>query len=172
VTAHTLTEKQSKITFAFEKDSFYKLNASATGFYRVNYSVAQLSQLGKSLAANIKQFPVEDRLGLLIDVFACASSGVVPTSGALELIKAYKDEEEYIVLNEIAMNLANLESIWYNDSKTTAAIAKLITSVLKDKVAALGFDYAESDSFNVSQKRTLVITRLALVHDESYCELT
>jgi aminopeptidase 2 len=165
ITAHTLTEKEGKLTFAFEKDGFYKLNAKATGFYRVNYTVEQLTRLGQHLAKNIKQFAVEDRISLILDVFACAESGAGATVAALELIKAYKEEDEFVVLNTLTTQLDKIQDVWYKDTKTSNAISQLLISILKDRVATLGFDYHETDSYAVEQLRTLVIRKLALNRD-------
>jgi aminopeptidase 2 len=172
ITAHTLTEKEGKLNFAFEKDGFYKLNAKATGFYRVNYTVEQLTRLGQHLAKNIKQFSVQDRLSLILDVFACAESGAGPTIAALELIKAFKDEDEFTVLEMLTTQLDKIQAVWYKDTKTSAAISQLLVSILKDRVATLGFDYHESDSYAVEQLRTLVIKKLALNrHAETISQL-
>jgi aminopeptidase 2 len=103
VTVCLMTGKTGTITFPYTsgEDSFYKLNAGVTGFYRVNYSDAYLSKLAKALLNNGERFSTSDRIGISSDAFSMASSGLGSTVGALEVVKGYENEENqmYLIVN-------------------------------------------------------------------------
>jgi aminopeptidase 2 len=97
-TKHILSTKTGKICFPYtnDKDDFYKLNSKVTGFYRVCYTVSQLQMLGFGLLNHNSKFSVEDRIGILSEVFSFAKSGLISSSGALELLSGYRNEESYM----------------------------------------------------------------------------
>jgi aminopeptidase N len=72
-------------------DSFYKLNADSTGFYRTRYPPERLRRLGE---ANAK-LSIEDKIGLIGDAAALAQSGDSSTAAFLSLIESFSNEEEY-----------------------------------------------------------------------------
>jgi aminopeptidase 2 len=60
----------------------------------VAYSPERLTALGKEAASPNSSFTVEDRMGLVSDAMVLAKSGHAKTSGALNLVKALKNEQE------------------------------------------------------------------------------
>jgi aminopeptidase N len=73
-------------------ESFYKLNADQTGFYRTNYPPERLAKLGKARA----QLSSEDKIGLVGDAAALAQSGSGTTAAFLALIEGFGDEKDYL----------------------------------------------------------------------------
>jgi aminopeptidase 2 len=95
---HLLSTRNGEISFPFQgkETDFYKLNADVTGFYRVCYNLEQLEALSSALAKSLNSFSIEDRIGILSDVFSYALSGEVSTTGALEIAVGFKDEESFM----------------------------------------------------------------------------
>lgn len=73
-------------------DSFYKLNADQSGFYRTNYPPDRLMQLGQMR----ERLSVQDKIGLMGDTTALAVAGYGTTAGLLTLLESFKDEESYL----------------------------------------------------------------------------
>jgi aminopeptidase N len=73
-------------------DSFYKLNADQSGFYRTNYPPERLMKLGQKR----DRLSVPDKIGLMGDATALAVAGHATTASLLTLLENFKDEEEYL----------------------------------------------------------------------------
>jgi aminopeptidase N len=73
-------------------DSFYKLNADQSGFYRTNYPPARLSHLGQMR----ERLSTPDRIGLMGDATALAVAGDGTTAGLLTLLENFKDEDDFL----------------------------------------------------------------------------
>jgi len=84
--------QQFVVDYPASSDAFFKLNSEQTGFYRVRYQPDQLANIGK----NIGKLSTSDRAGILTDVFALAQAGYIPTVSALDLVKNYKLESDYM----------------------------------------------------------------------------
>ncbi len=80
------------IDYPASPDAFFKLNGDQTGFYRVRYQPDQLANIGK----NISRLETSDRAGILTDVFALAQAGYISTASALDLVKNYNAESDYM----------------------------------------------------------------------------
>ena len=92
---HLLKEKKG--TVSFETDgSYYKLNQNTTGFYRCSYTGSAMTQLSKALETDINTFSVEDRVGLVSDVFANCRAGQLSTVKALEFLRVFKNEHSFM----------------------------------------------------------------------------
>ncbi|KAJ3087181.1 Aminopeptidase 2 mitochondrial [Quaeritorhiza haematococci] len=142
---HVLKEKEGTITFPYNPTStskpYWKLNFRFRGFFRVKLQEEQLARLGRIVEADAKAFGTSDRVGLLTDAFALAQAGYARTTGALEVLKGFKNEEEYIVLNEMVTRLNSLISAWYKQPPTT--LDKLLTlkrNIFAPKVASVGWE--------------------------------
>lgn len=73
-------------------DSFYKLNADQSGFYRTNYPPDRLMQLGHMR----ERLSTQDKIGLMGDATALAVAGDGTTAGLLTLLESFKDEDNYL----------------------------------------------------------------------------
>ena len=92
----TTSDRETKITLPKETNGFYKLNANHSGIYRVAYTPERLEKLGKLARSHPDVLSVEDRAGLVADTGALCQSGYAKTTGLLNLISGWKDEEEYV----------------------------------------------------------------------------
>ena len=84
-----LTVKEETIRNVDE--SFYKLNARQTGFYRTNYPPERLAKLGKSK----DKLSIEDKIGLVGDTAALAIAGNARTASLLTFIENFNDEPSH-----------------------------------------------------------------------------
>lgn len=71
-------------------ESFYKINADQTGFYRTNYPPERLRKLAEAR----QQLSDEDKIGLIGDAAALAQSGDGTTAAFLSFIEQLRDEKE------------------------------------------------------------------------------
>ena len=84
-----LTVKEETIRDVDE--SFYKLNAKQTGFYRTNYPPERLAKLGRSK----DKLDIEDKIGLVGDTAALAIAGNARTASLLTFVENFHDESNH-----------------------------------------------------------------------------
>ena len=98
---HILKEKQSSITFPYEESdkAYFKLNYGTTGFFRVKMSPERLTSLSKCIAENPDKFSTPDRIGIIMDAFSLGKAGYAGTVAALEVVKNYGFEENYVYVS-------------------------------------------------------------------------
>jgi aminopeptidase 2 len=167
-TTHLLKEKNGSITFPYQKteEAYYKLNAGVSGFFRVNYSVEQITRLGHALRKNINAFSTADRIGLIADSFAFARAGLASTTAALEILKAFESEQNEMVLSEIHSRFGALKKTWFKNQVAIEGLHALQRSIFSSKVDALGYEYPKGEDHVVVMKRNLVIAAAAEAGDE------
>lgn len=92
----TTSDRKTTIEIPKESNGFFKLNANHSGIYRVAYTPERLNKLGAIARSQPGVLSVEDRAGLVADTGALCSSGYSKTTGLLNLISGWKDEEEFV----------------------------------------------------------------------------
>ncbi|MEK9194600.1 MAG: M1 family metallopeptidase, partial [Patescibacteria group bacterium] len=92
-----------------QAEGWVKLNVGETGPFRVHYPKRMLQALRGPIVN--KAIGPRDRLGIVRDTFALAESCQLSTIEALELAKAYVEEDDYSVWVELAGDLGNLASL-------------------------------------------------------------
>lgn len=102
-------KKLSSAPFTLKKDQWVSLNAGASGVYRVDYPRAMLQELREAIEK--KSLPSRERLMIESDAFSLAEAGESPTDEALELARAYKNENDYSVWADLDSNLGYLENL-------------------------------------------------------------
>lgn len=92
----TLTEKSQ--TFPIPTDGLFKLNASQTSVYRVNYPIESIRILGEEVKKGSSGLlaNTSDRVGLIADAGNLCVSGEQSTTAFLELAQAFVNEENYL----------------------------------------------------------------------------
>lgn len=144
-------------------EGYIKLNGGETGFFRVKYEKELLAKLYNKILN--KELPTVDRLGIVRDLFALSTAGIISTVTTLEFLKAYENEDNYTVWLEIASGLAYIEQIV---AKTKAEenldnfIRKLFTPLLKK----LTWEKLKNESHTNTLLRSLAISRLGRSKDE------
>lgn len=85
---------------SLQSSAWCKLNPGVVGFYRVHYSQQELDLLCQ--AVRDKALPAVDRLNMLDDLWSLIQAGKAATVEGLRLLDSYKEEESYIVWNNIS----------------------------------------------------------------------
>jgi puromycin-sensitive aminopeptidase len=149
------------------KSSWLKFNVGETGFYRIEYPSEMLEKLKKPISS--KSLSAIDRLAVVRDAFALSEAGEMPTSRALSLIEAYKDETDYTVWVELATGLSSLKGLVY-DQSYYKDLEKYGQQIFKKIGLKLGWQKksAEGESHTQSLLRSLALHQLVgFNHKES-----
>ncbi|KAI9668905.1 MAG: hypothetical protein M1817_005184 [Caeruleum heppii] len=146
-----LTSKEETIRNV--DDSFYKLNADQTGFYRTNYPPARLEKLGTAM----ERLSLEDKIGLVGDAAALAVSGDGTTAGFLAFAEKFRGERNYLVWSQILGSLATVRSVFADDEKTAAGLKKYTLQLVSSAAEELGWEFGSSEDFLTGQLRALLI---------------
>jgi aminopeptidase 2 len=89
-------KRKTSVTLPVESQGVFKLNGNHSGIYRVAYSPEQLKKLGSMTKTHPNFLSIEDRAGLVADIGSLCFSGCSKTTDLLNLITAWKDEEEFM----------------------------------------------------------------------------
>ena len=117
------------------------LNAGGNGFYRVRYDDA----LQSALVDNLAELSPEERFVFLYDAFAFAQSGEVPLTSVLDLIDAYRDEEEQAIWQLVFQIIGMVRHHVVTDADLDR-YAAWIRSVVGPLVDRLGREAASDDT--------------------------
>jgi len=103
--------------------------------------------------------PPVDRLGVQGDAFALAKAGLLPTSQALDIALALRNEVDYTVWSSLSTNLGALASVWQNepDSHHFSAFTRHLYEPIAKK---LGWEAKPGESALDTLLRGLVLGRL------------
>lgn len=171
--AHTKTidvlEKKKHIDIRPLDLSFYKLNDSASGVYRVNYPASRLETLGKQIAAGHNLLNASDRISLVADAAALAISGEGSTTGFLSLIENFKHETNFFVWDEVLKRLSQLQSCWYEQpEKISDALRAFSMNLVSEKFAEIGWDAKPDEDYLTGQLRPLLIKEASYARIPGY----
>ncbi|KAJ7489700.1 leucyl aminopeptidase [Mycena galericulata] len=139
----------------------FKLNASATGFYRVLYTSEKLNKLALQAAKG----NICDMVALLNDAMALAKAGLAKLSSALTLMDGFAGTTEYIILEGIAANINGLLETWWEHPKIVERLLSLDRSIFVPLVSKLGYEYDSEESSDTAALRTLAVKRAANAGD-------
>ncbi len=140
-----------------------KINLGETGFFRTAYSKELLERLIQPVKN--KKLKPRDRWGIIRDLFALAEAGTIPTTDALEFLKAYKNEDNYTVWLEIATGLARLEQLFPED-RLRGNLNKLILDLFSPTFKRLGWTKKTKELHTDTLLRSLTISRLGRSGDQ------
>ncbi|KAK9475131.1 peptidase family M1-domain-containing protein [Dipodascopsis tothii] len=130
--------------------AFFKVNADHSGIYRVAYPPKRLARLGADAAKGL--LSVEDRAGLVADAGALAASGYASTTGLLSLVSEWKNEDQFVVWDEITARIAAIRSAWlFEDKATRDALKKFQLELTAPKAKELGWSF-DGDVGHVEQQ--------------------
>ncbi|KAF4313531.1 Peptidase M1 alanine aminopeptidase/leukotriene A4 hydrolase [Botryosphaeria dothidea] len=160
-TAGALTTKEDTIRGI--DDSFYKLNADQTGFYRTNYPPERLLKLGE----NKDKLSIEDKIGLVGDAAGLAQSGDATTAAFLALLEGLQSESEYIVWQQILLTLGNVRSIFSENEEISKGLRLLTRKLVTPATDKIGWEFAKNEDFLTGQLRSLLISAAGLAGHES-----
>ena len=140
-----------------------KVNFGETGFYRTAYSLELLNKLVQPVEKKILK--PTDRLGIIRDLFALSEAGVIPTTDALEFLKAYKREDNYTVWVEIASGIGRLEQLLAQTS-SREQLNKLILNIFSPLAKSLSWNKKAKENHTDTMLRSLAISRAGRAGDK------
>lgn len=150
--------------FVSRNSDWFKINFGEENFHRTAYSKEILEKLKNPVST--KELSPRDRLGIIRDLFALSEAGVVPTTDALEFLKAYKNEDNYTVWLEIASGLARLEQMLAKNQTALTGLHKLTITLFSPTMIRLGWDSKKNEPHADTLLRSLVISRLGRAGDK------
>ncbi|KAJ9288246.1 hypothetical protein DTO280E4_6045 [Paecilomyces variotii] len=142
---------------------FYKLNKDQSGFYRTNYPPARLAKLGQSLDL----LSTEDKIGLVGDAAALAVSGEGTTAALLGLLENFREEQNYLVWQQLSTSLANMRSVFSGDKETAAALKRFTLKLVSPTAEKLGWEFKPDEDYLTGQLRKLVLSSAGTAGHES-----
>ncbi|KAJ1342121.1 hypothetical protein BSLG_003300 [Batrachochytrium salamandrivorans] len=169
VTDETFDEAKQELTVTVRQSRF--LSSGNLSPKEDAESLWSQAHLGAALSANLKSFTTEDRIGIIADAFATAKAGTSSTSGALDIIKGFSEEDDYIVLQELSGSLEGLTAILLNEPQSVLdGVAALKRQLFSAKAKAMGFEYSDKEGHLTHLKRTLLIKAAADAKDPFFIE--
>ena len=140
--SQVLNERQKTVELA--DADFFKVNGDQSGIYITSYSDERWAKLG----TQADLLSVEDRTGLVADVNNLAASGYTSTSNFFNLISNWKNEESFVVWQQILNSMAGLKSTWIFESQEARDGLNAFTrDLVKNKTSSLGWNINSTDSF-------------------------
>ncbi|KAF2672497.1 hypothetical protein BT63DRAFT_369286 [Microthyrium microscopicum] len=134
-------------------DSFYKLNADASGFYRTSYPPERLKKLGEARHL----LSLQDKIGLIGDAAATAQSGNGTTAAFLALAEQFKDEDSYLVWSQLLSSLGHIKSVFADVPDIQDGLRKFTVKVVGPVADKVGWEYAPDEDYLKGQLRALVL---------------
>jgi len=140
-----LDSKTNTITVnGVDKNGWVKLNPGFTGFYRVNYSDDMMQLLMKAVKNN--ELDCLDRLNIVNDAYAMASSGVTSFVDYLKVVSSYANEQEYPVWKEISSKLTQVKYFLWNDDVASDLLVKFKNNLFENIADRLGIESSPNES--------------------------
>ncbi|OMH84586.1 Aminopeptidase 1 [Zancudomyces culisetae] len=147
-------------------NEWYKLNTGTVSLVRVKYPDAAISRL--SAAIEQGKLALNDRIGLVADAGALAYSGHSKTSHFLTLLLSFKDEDNLVVWQEIAIRLEALMSAWNEEPDSTIdKLKNLQRSLFAGLVARVGWEPTPGEDSLTSRLRSLAIRAAGMAGDQA-----
>lgn len=146
--------------------AFYKLNGDHTGFYRTAYTPQRLQILGQN--AKIGILSAEDRIGLVSDALAMASSGNASarTSTVLSLLAEFEDEYSHFVWKQILNTLTTIVDAWaFEPPEVLHALNLLQNRLLAKCLLKKGWSFSEDDDDMEQMFKSTMFSHAFIDHD-------
>jgi aminopeptidase N len=147
-----------------DDDYDFLLNDGHSGFYRTVYDSNQIARIKIGLGKN--QFSPLNRLGILSDSFEAAKAGYASTADTLELLQAYKDEDNTFVWEVMAGLLGSIRHTMRDDD-LREAMKPFNRELAARQVTRLGWDAAEGESHFDTLLRPTALGLAAASDDEA-----
>ncbi|MBI3231583.1 MAG: M1 family metallopeptidase [Candidatus Doudnabacteria bacterium] len=147
-------QRSKKLNVRKNERAWTKFNLGETSLIRVDYPAQILEKLHEPIKK--KQLSTLDRLGIIRDAFALAESGDLPTTQALELLQAYKNETDYTVWVEVLSGLNCLNNLLYGQP-CHKNFKKFARSILKKIVKHIGWRAHKNEKHTKGLLRSLVL---------------
>lgn len=148
--------------------SIGKVNKDEGSFMRTRYDKETLERLKTEVLEG--RLSVQDRLGLIRDLFALAEGGYIPTTDALEFSLAYKNEKEYIVWSEMASGINRVYNIILDQTfkEHYRSYARSLFSPLAERMT---FENKKGENHSDTFLRNLALSHAAAYGDTKVVQI-
>ena len=150
-----------------KEGEWLKVNGGQTEFVRVLYEDAGMFD-ALCRAMRSKELTCDDRVGFLSDTFALSRAGYVKPRNAFKAALALDEEEESTVIDELASDVAGVQSLFAGTEDLAEAGSKFARRVFRKMGKTFGLEPKEGESELVTLARSTVLARLALAGEEEY----
>ncbi len=173
----TIKTEESTIKDLFNKESqemelkteWYKLNENQAGFYRTKYDKESLNALSL-LILNKKLSPL-DRFGIQNDLFYLCLYNEITIDAYLNFLKNYKNEDSYLVLADIYVNLREIQRTFEKEKDINwGKFNQIIAEPYKNKIKQLSYLPKKNESQEDTFTRALSINYLQFSKDKETLE--
>jgi puromycin-sensitive aminopeptidase len=141
-------------------NSWIKLNVDQTGFYRVKYDELLAAKL--RYAVEKRLLSPSDRFGILDDTFALCMAGKESLTSLINLMGAYREEDDYTVLSNLITISHKVQRIAADAVPDLLEYFKLFFfNVFQYSAERLGWDPKPGESHDDALLRGEILTSLA-----------
>lgn len=156
---NTLVLDEKIKSFDIDYADFYKVNNNQAGLFITAYPVKRWATFGKQRA----QLSVEDRTGLVADAKNLCAAGYIATPTFLNLVSDWKDEDSFVVLEQMCNSLVEMRVAWmFEDAKVQDAYMKYLRSIIEKRVSKMDWTFKETESYD-EQRLKVVLFRMGSV---------
>lgn len=149
-----LDKKSKEINLSLKAGEWASLNAGTSGMYRLNYPLPMLENLES--AVKHKSMPAYERFSFQDDAFALAESSETSVVPALELAKAYQQEEDYTVWASLAANLNTVQSL-IAEEKYSKNYSAYMLDIFADLAKRVGWEPRKNEGHTDPMLRSLAL---------------
>ncbi|KAJ2003455.1 hypothetical protein GGI04_000554 [Coemansia thaxteri] len=163
---NVLTTREATFDLDTVGNKWYKLNTDTVGIYRVKYPVGAVANLAQAIADG--ELGTNDRIGVIADAASLASSGHSNTSDFLTFLRAFSNETEFVVWQEIVLRLDTLHSVWATeDSDVREQLRALSRTLFSPLVKRLSWDATDANEDSLASRlRALAIRAAGFAGDQ------
>ncbi|GAU31295.1 hypothetical protein TSUD_315040 [Trifolium subterraneum] len=141
-------------------NSWIKLNVDQTGFYRVKYDELLAAKLRHAVEKRL--LSPSDRFGILDDTYALSMAGKESLTSLINLMGAYREEDDYTVLSNLITISHKVQRIAADAVPDLLEYFKLFFfNVFQYSAERLGWDPKPGESHDDALLRGEILTSLA-----------
>ena len=156
-----------KKSIQIKDTSLQKINVDESSFIKVIYDNETLKIIKKEIEEN--HISKIDRLGLIRDIFALAEGGYIRTDEALKFSLSFKNETEYIVLEEITYGINRIYNLIGKEDFANK-YNNYALSLFSPLAQKIGFERKNNEESSHTLLRILVISSASFYGDKKIIE--
>ncbi|RFU81792.1 peptidase family m1 [Trichoderma arundinaceum] len=145
-----LTKKEDIFKVSSE---FYKVNANAIGFYKVNYPTERLS----IMASQLNRLSTEDKIFTISSAADMAFAGYNNTAAMLHFLEGFGRETHYRVIKQALDSVQVVQSIFHDDHIIRKGLGNFVLQLIERNLSMCGWDYRQGEDYNTTLSRNQVL---------------
>jgi len=144
--------------------TFFKINSIHAGFFRTLYTPQRLLKLGEAMHVGL--LSVEDRIGVIADASALASSGYQNTSALLGMLANLRDEDNPFVWMQINSSLRSIRIAFkFQEESIRSGLKRFTRLLVGPQATALGWDFNGDDDISMAEYKAEMFQAAALADE-------